>query len=91
MKEFMEIKTSNKEVKMYSSDDGKVKSERLNKIINYEHSQRFSVEKFYEKYKTGIDEANAGKALAEAEQIINAHPEYMLHMMNMYSDLAKAA
>ena len=42
---------------------------------------------FYEKYKTGIDEANAGKALAEAEQIINAHPEYMLHMMNMYSDL----
>lgn len=46
---------------------------------------------FYEKYKTGIDETNAGKALAEAEQIINAHPEYMLHMMNMYSDLAKAA
>lgn len=42
---------------------------------------------FYEKYKAGIDEANAGKALAEAEQIINAHPEYMLHMMNMYSDL----
>ena len=44
-----------------------------------------------EEYKSGIDETNAGKALAEAEQIINAHPEYMLHMMNMYSDLAKAA
>lgn len=26
-------------------------------------------------------------SVIEAEQIINAHPEYMLHMMNMYSDL----
>lgn len=51
MKELIEIKSFNKEVKIYISDDKKIKSENPNRIINYEHSQRFSMENFCEKYK----------------------------------------
>lgn len=51
MKEVKEFIRVDKEIFVYISDDGKVKNYNSNRVINYEHSQRFKSEDFYKKYK----------------------------------------
>lgn len=44
---------------------------------------------FYEEFKNGISSEQEEEAYVKAELIIDEHPEYMLQMMDMYSDLKK--
>lgn len=46
---------------------------------------------FFEEYKDGISREQEKMAYAKAEKIIRSHPEYMTHMMNMYSELKNKA
>lgn len=46
---------------------------------------------FYDKYKAGISEKEEAAANAEAETIIDVHPEYTLQMMDMYAGLQQRA
>lgn len=63
-------------------------------VCNYVHGEgdfMATAYRFYEKYKGGITVDMEPKAYADAEDIVNSHPQYMLHMMGMYEDLKKRA
>lgn len=46
---------------------------------------------FYEEFKDGIPASRTDEAYEKAERIIDAHPEHMLQMMEMYHDLKELA
>lgn len=46
---------------------------------------------FYQKFQKGISTEDEAEAYAEAERIIDIHPEHTLQMMTMYTELRKRA